>query len=59
MLTIRRAKPLADLDRGEVFEAEDRLSASSVAAFSVLFGLDDKAVPARAAYSHSASVGSR
>ena len=49
MLNIRRAKPLAELDRGEVFEAEDKLNASSAAAFSVLFGLDDKAVPARAA----------
>ena len=45
MLNIRRAKPLAELDRGEVFEAEDRLNAASVAAFSVLFGLDDKVVP--------------
>ena len=49
MLTIRRAKPLGELDRGEVFTAEDRLSAANVAAFSVLFGLDDKVLPARAA----------
>ena len=49
MLTIRRATPIAELERGAVFEAEDTLNASSVAAFSVLFGLDDKAVPARAA----------
>ncbi|MCX7369142.1 MAG: bifunctional enoyl-CoA hydratase/phosphate acetyltransferase [Alphaproteobacteria bacterium] len=49
MLTIRRSKPLSELDRGETFEVQDTLSAAHVARFSVMFGLDDKVVPARAA----------
>jgi uncharacterized protein with von Willebrand factor type A (vWA) domain len=49
MLNIRRAKPLAELDRGEAFKAEHTLSAANVASFSVLFGLDDRTLPARAA----------
>ncbi|MBM3592686.1 MAG: hypothetical protein FJX32_08470 [Alphaproteobacteria bacterium] len=49
MLTIRRSKPLSELDRGEAFEVEDTLNAAHVARFSVMFGLDDKVVPARAA----------
>ena len=49
MLTIRRSKPLSELERGEAFEAQDTLSAAQVARFSVMFGLDGKVVPARAA----------
>jgi hypothetical protein len=49
MLTIRRSKPLSELDRGEACEAQDTLSAAQVARFSVMFGLDGKVVPARAA----------
>ena len=49
MLTIRRSKPLSELDRGETFEVQDTLSAAQVARFSVMFGLDGKVVPARAA----------
>jgi len=49
MLKIRRSKPLSELDRGEVFEAQDTLSAAQVARFSVMFGLDGKVVPALAA----------
>ncbi|MCA3278256.1 MAG: bifunctional enoyl-CoA hydratase/phosphate acetyltransferase [Roseomonas sp.] len=48
-MDIRRSTPISELERGAVFEAEDTVSTASVAAFSVLFGMDDKAVPARAA----------
>lgn len=48
-MDIRRSTPISELERGAVFEAEDTVSAANVAAFSVLFGMDDKAVPARAA----------
>lgn len=33
MLTIRRSKPLSELDRGEAFEVEDTLNAAHVARF--------------------------
>ena len=56
MITIRRATPISALERGAVFETEDRISAANAANLSVLFGLDDKQLPARAAGTFLAHV---
>ena len=36
MITIRRATPISALERGAVFETEDRISAANAANLSVL-----------------------